>query len=256
MPSTWMPEKRWRWTERCGEVERRRSGRGWRPGGRGGGRGPGRGIRAGRRVRRGWRGRCGRGRGGRRGSGGARGRRGWVRPSRRRRGGGEGGSRRMSSGEGEAGACEKDFFRISRRENQPASFPPWRVRGRPRTDSSPVRVVRNAPSPENLRVIFARKPGNPRKKSFASTSCGRRTVENPLPPRPADGGPKFSMVWKIFFHGVEKWGKFSMVWKKRGSFPQCGKLFSTVWKIRLFQYSIHSVFTGGLVRGRWTSGCS
>jgi uncharacterized lipoprotein YddW (UPF0748 family) len=46
--------------------------------------------------------------------------------------------------------------------------------------------------------------------------------------------PKFSTLWKHFFHCVEKPRNiFPLCGKKRPIFPRCGKLFSTAWKTAL-----------------------
>ena len=49
-------------------------------------------------------------------------------------------------------------------------------RGRPLADWSPARVVRDAPSSENPRSVFAWGSAKPRKKSPVATSCGRRAA--------------------------------------------------------------------------------
>jgi hypothetical protein len=43
---------------------------------------------------------------------------------------------------------------------------------------------------------------------------------------------RFSMLWKSFFHSMEKMGRFFHGMEKfYAIFPRYGKLFSTVWKI-------------------------
>ncbi len=53
------------------------------------------------------------------------------------------------------GLGREDFFRVLAARKPTGIFSAWTLRGRPLADTSPARVVREAPPSENLPVIFA-----------------------------------------------------------------------------------------------------
>ena len=122
----------------------------------------------------------------------------------------------------------EDFFRILTARKPTGIFFALPLRGRPLADGSPARVVRESASSKNLPVIFAGEAVKTRKKSSASTSCGRRSR----------GWRDRGATW--FTHGARPWGSWAGAGERRGFFhamenffavfPHNGKLFSTVWK--------------------------
>ena len=78
------------------------------------------------------------------------------------------------SGE-EGGEGEGLFLRILAARKPGRVFSALAHRGRPLADTSPARVVREAPSSENPRPVFAWSSAKIRKKSPGATSCGQRT---------------------------------------------------------------------------------
>ena len=129
-------------------------------------------------------------------------------------GGGKGagsGERGAGGGGGLGGCGRRGLFLRGLAARKPGRvFSALAHRGRPLADTSPARAVREAPSSENPRPVFAWSSAKPRKKSPGATSCGQRALKaeqekarwgfrfrvglrqamerKALAPRPADGG--------------------------------------------------------------------
>ena len=121
----------------------------------------------------------------------------------------------------------EDFLRILAAPKPTGIFSALARRDRPLADTSPARVVRNAPSPENPPVILALQPRqNPqeilRMQVLRTADKARYALLIPAPPRAALGGEvrgQASGFWifggQVFTPSKRFIRRFSTLWKNR-----------------------------------------